>query len=147
MGITIFYRGTVKSATERETVIAIAKDFSMQNSWPQTNLQNGVALYPHPDCEPIRIEFEGLRIDQFVKTQFAGAPIHVRVVALLREISPHFSVFEVSDDSEYWETGDEGLLEKAITDCQKAILACQAENPDVQIAVKLPSGKIVDVIE
>ncbi len=49
-----------------------------------------------------------------VKTQFAGITIHKTVIELLRYLNKkgYFSEFILTDEGEYWETGDEQLLEK-----------------------------------
>ncbi|MGB5746347.1 MAG: hypothetical protein WBM69_05155 [Desulfobacterales bacterium] len=42
-----------------------------------------------------------------VKTQFAGPEIHLWVVGLLKYVKEHYIPgLEVSDEGEYWETGD-----------------------------------------
>lgn len=49
-----------------------------------------------------------------VKTQFAGPTIHKTIVELIRYLSKknYFSEFDLVDEGEYWETGDEKLLEQ-----------------------------------
>lgn len=52
----------------------------------------GVEVLPHPDCDPVRLEFdEDLHIQEFTKTRFAGAATHVEVIELLRRIAPFFA--------------------------------------------------------
>lgn len=49
----------------------------------------------------------------FTKTQFAGTEIHKIIVHLLKYISKKYLAhFKVIDEGEYWETGDEKLLEE-----------------------------------
>ena len=46
-----------------------------------------------------------------VKTQFAGAEVHMVVVHLFRYLSQkYFSRFNMSDEGNYWETSDENIL-------------------------------------
>ena len=49
-----------------------------------------------------------------VKTQFAGITIHKAIIELFRYLVKrnYFSEFNLIDESEYWETGDEKLLEQ-----------------------------------
>ncbi len=48
------------------------------------------------------------------KTQFAGVFVHKTVIQLFRYLNQrkYFEEFELIDDGQYWETGDEKLLEK-----------------------------------
>jgi hypothetical protein len=49
----------------------------------------------------------------FTKTQYAGPEIHKLIIHLLKYLSKkYFPDFTVSDEGEYWETGDEKLLEE-----------------------------------
>lgn len=48
-----------------------------------------------------------------VKTQFAGAEIHMMVVQLFRYLSEkYFGRFNMSDEGNYWETSDEKILKE-----------------------------------
>lgn len=47
-----------------------------------------------------------------VKTQFAGSNIHKLIIHLLKYLKEkYFQEFKVVDEGQYWETGDEKLLE------------------------------------
>lgn len=47
------------------------------------------------------------------KTQYAGSTIHKIIIHLLKYISQkYFQDFQLMDEGNYWETGDEKLLEK-----------------------------------
>lgn len=75
----------------------------------------GVMLSPHPDAEPIRLEFDtDLYMQHFCKTQFAPAQVHVEVIGLLRELAPLMEDFSVEDEGGYWETGDLQHLEEQL---------------------------------
>lgn len=87
----------------------------------------GISMIP-PECEPFYFTFtpEG-RLLNFMKfhigigenneimgevvhakTQFGGAEIHMVIIRLLKYLSEkYFEEFEVTDETEYWETGDE----------------------------------------
>ena len=83
-----------------------------------------------PDCESISLCFlddyrlispgwlhiiaegsedeEGYRYMPFTKTQFGGVEAHMRIIHLLKYLSvKYFDDFELTDEAEYWETGDE----------------------------------------
>jgi hypothetical protein len=48
-----------------------------------------------------------------VKTQFAGADIHMLIVHLFRYVSQkYFARFNISDEGNYWETSDENILKE-----------------------------------
>lgn len=51
-----------------------------------------------------------------VKTQYAGIETHKIIIHLLKYISGKYLLdFNVSDEGEYWETGDEELLQEIFT--------------------------------
>lgn len=62
--------------------------------------------------EPRVVEGDGLPYT-FLKTQSAPLEVHMTVVKLLRFLgSKYFETFEVSDEGQYWETGDAALLKE-----------------------------------
>lgn len=82
----------------------------------------------------------------FVKTQFAPADIHIALVKLLRYLGgKYFQLFEVIDEGEYWETGDEELLkEKMAFLSQKMDVVSQAlENSHLGVE---PGDSELDII-
>ena len=51
-----------------------------------------------------------------MKTQFSGPDLHVWVIGLLKYLKKHYiSNLKVSDESEYWDTGDRRKLEEDMT--------------------------------
>ena len=93
----------------------------------------GISLKPHPQCESISFFFDYrgrlcdpvsmVRINDgtlkpedvwiIVKTQFAGPKMHMWIVGLLKYIQEHYIPdLEVSDEGEYWETGNFDLLKE-----------------------------------
>ncbi|MDH6313912.1 hypothetical protein M2137_002703 [Parabacteroides sp. PFB2-10] len=49
----------------------------------------------------------------FAKTQFAGMATHAIIINLFRHLeSKYLTDFKLKDDSRYWETGDENLLQE-----------------------------------
>ena len=69
-------------------------------------------------CSPILydcvLKMEGKEIPAdaqcwlFTKTQYAGVEAHIQMIKFVRYMSEkYFQRFELSDESQYWETGDE----------------------------------------
>ncbi len=93
----------------------------------------GIAFTP-PECETVYISFlsnrrmasvvgmkifgnkpdkEGYLYMLFAKTQYAGIEIHKLIIHLFKHLNKtYFNDFKMMDEGEYWETGDEKLLEK-----------------------------------
>jgi len=106
----------------------------------------GVEVQPHPNSEPLRFEFDrGLFVQEYCKTQFAGATTHVRIVELLHRVMHHFENLLVEDEGEFWETHDETLLESHIEKVNGLIDEMILEHPGAKGPIRLPSGRIVDV--
>ena len=101
---------------------------------PNADKINGVCFSPE-ECEPIFLTFlpdgrmcspvnlmcrdiyekNGLDAEQIyttsTKTQFAGVDAHMAIIRLLRYLKQkYFSVFELNDEGDYWETMDEKVL-------------------------------------
>lgn len=56
------------------------------------------------------------------KTQYAGMDAHIAIIRLFRYISKkYFSVFELHDEGNYWETGDASVLKGQFTAYEEAI--------------------------
>jgi hypothetical protein len=112
-----------------------------------TGPTRGIALYPHENVDPLRFEFDrDLFMQDYIKTQFAPAEIHVKVVALLKEIAPQFSNLTVEDEGEYWDSGSTDVLAGHLDACFRAIDDEISRHPDLQGPVRLPSGRIADLI-
>lgn len=93
----------------------------------------GICFSP-PECEPVWLSFlsngrmcsadsfqfyahsTGKQEQQYLymlstKTQFAGMQVHMIVIQLLKYLSKKYLLdFKVSDEGQYWETGDEIVL-------------------------------------
>ena len=58
-------------------------------------------------------EYNRLLCTCSVKTQFTGPQVHELIIGILRYLSVNFLTdFQLTDESEFWETGDKGLLQK-----------------------------------
>ena len=95
----------------------------------------GISFTP-PECETVDISFlSNYKMSNFInlkfygfsdnqqdkeylymlsaKTQYAGINVHKIIIELFRHLKKqnYFSDFNLTDEGEYWETGDEKLLE------------------------------------
>jgi len=172
MGITIHFEGRLAGEVAFHNLTNTAKEFARtrgwgiesveleevalqrvrgEKDWDYTGPIRGVVLYPHIDCEPVRLEFDrDFYVQSFTKTQFAGVQTHLDVVQLLRAIKPLFQNLNVEDEGEYWNKWDTRALGEHMAQCRKAIEEVFKDklqtNPDARMNVKLPSGRIVDII-
>ncbi len=116
--------------------------------WNYVGPVRGIVLYPHADCDPVRLEFDrDLYIQEFTKTQFAGVQTHLSVLELLKAIEPFFQNLKVEDEGEYWETEDIQLLAEHLSSVQKVIESELQKNPSTQAKFKTPSGRILDLYD
>jgi hypothetical protein len=132
MGLSIHYAGTLKDPNRLQEMITEVADICEDLHWaydivsPELHLPiNGIGFCP-PGSEPVWLSFSdtGTLINPYaclcglddqststdaleVVMQYAGAETHMRLINLLRFISrKYFEVFTLSDDSEYWESGN-----------------------------------------
>jgi len=169
MGVTIHCQGKLRDAAGYDSLIQIAQQHAISKEWLTEPIANtevkllrvddneqgwdyvgptkGIAIYPHEDCEPIRLEFDrDLYIQEYAKTQFAGATIHVRVVQLLRKLEPYFNRLVVEDEGEYWNLEDEGVLVDHIRTVDRVIDEYRQKDPRTEVKIKTPSGRILDLV-
>ncbi|MGZ4829415.1 MAG: hypothetical protein ACXV78_07195 [Candidatus Angelobacter sp.] len=168
MGVTIHFEGQLFNEAAFRALVETTRTFARENGWPTEPLRSrnakllrvrdevdwnydgpvkGIRVFPHDDCEPIRLEFDSyLYIQEYTKTQFAGATIHLRVLDLLALIQPFFSTFSVNDEGEYWETRDLTVLVEHMNRTQEVIEDILREDPSAAMKVKTPEGRIIDLI-
>jgi hypothetical protein len=169
MGVTIHFEGCLRDEAAYENVIQTAKVFAAREGWgwqaineARTKLERvrdekdwdyvgptrGIVLHPHEDSEPLRLEFDASGfVQEFIKTQFAPAAIHIIVVELLHEIAPHFLNLTVEDEGEYWESRELETLDRHRDACFRALDEMLAGNPRLQRPVHLSNCRIVDFME
>ena len=167
MGVTIHFEGQLSDESAYRSLIDVASSFAVEQCWLTETIEmshatlsrvrdekdwdysgpvKGIVVYPHEDCEPMRLEFDcNLFIQQYVKTQFAGVPIHLKVVELLRATRPFFSEFKVEDEGEFWQSGDVKRLEEHMCSIQNVIDAEIKKNPSSRMKIKSPNGRIFDL--
>lgn len=168
MGVTIHFEGRLRGSAAFDRALAHARAFAAQRGWraepiaevevtlrrvrdeehwDYTGPTRGVAIHPHQNCDPLRLEFDrNLYLQEFVKTQFAPVDVHVTVVELLRLLAPEFETLRVEDEGEYWETSNRSVLERHIHTCLRVLEDELKERPDHVGPVRLPSGRIVDLM-
>src|SRR5262245_1067510 len=166
-GVTVHYQGKAKDAAAVAKVLAAARSVASEHSWevreasvtnasvprvvagkerPYQGPLTGVAIYPHPMCEPIYIRFgTDLFMRDYVKTQFAGPDVHVEVVGLLRKLKPLLADLQVQDEGEYWETGDRAKLATHIATVNAMIESIRKSRPGAKGPVKI-GDRIIDLM-
>ena len=168
MGVTIHFEGRLRSKKTLAEVCFIAgrrsarwnceAEFIDEESKTLSRVKNeedwdyvgpvvGVQLQPHPNTDPLILEFDkDLYVQEFCKTQFAPPSVHVEVVQLLKEIAVHYEVFTVDDEGEFWETGDEQILVRHRHTCEKVMEEMKAEDPGLIGPVRTKDRRIQDLI-
>jgi hypothetical protein len=166
MGVTIHFEGRVRGPTAYSLLLDELRDFADKHEWPSNEIPRedrslrrvrdeqtwdysdatfGIEFAPHSDCDPLRFEFDkDYYIQEFVKTQFAGADVHIEIIELLRRIQPFFDSLKVVDEAEFWETSDETALAQHIAQCNEMLRDLLAKNLKAKGPVRLPNGRIAD---
>lgn len=107
----------------------------------------GLTLIPGSDCEPIKLEFDtSLYVQEWTKTQFAGAEMHVTICEFFRAIEQYFEKLKVNDEAEYWDTRNIGLLKDHLAACDSLVEEHRRHHPTAKVKVKEPDGRITDMI-
>ena len=103
---------------------------------------------PHDSCEPLALRFTRTRrFSDFCKTQFAGPAVHTQVLQFLDGIRPHLSKLIVYDEAaDIRADRQHCTLAEAFDFSLSHIKATLAESRGSQMMVRLPSGRIADLI-
>jgi len=166
VGVTLHFEGRLKDDGALSRVVAKAKSFAVREGWATTDIHDsnavlrrvrgeqstdyrgpaeGVVVSPHIAAEPLRLEFDQTRyVQDYIKTQFAPAEIHVKVVELLRSLESEFDSLCVFDEGEFWESSDVQALRRHMEAVHRVLTDVLAKNPNAHGPVRLPSGRIVD---
>jgi len=166
MGVTIHFEGKLRSDISLDELLETAKTFCDQRSWQYSPISEantklcrvrderewnyegpvtGLEIFPHTDCEPLRLEFDSsLYVQEYTKTQFAPIGIHVHIVELLKQLMPKFEALTVFDEGEYFETDDLDILSEHRRCCDEVIQQYLSQ-PGNKGPVRGESGRIVDV--
>lgn len=108
---TEFNPADFNSSSYNDKIFGISYSPPKSESIDITFLSNGIM------CSPVSLQYfgkdksEDLLINIFSKTQYAGVEAHKIIIDLFRYLSKkYFSEFELTDESCYWETGDEAVM-------------------------------------
>ena len=168
MGVTIHFEGQLTSERAYrelvELVSSIAKSEGWrteliasdevtllrvreEKDWDYTGPVKGIAVYLHSDCDPVLFEFDkDLYVQEFTKTQFAGADYRTKVINLLKATQPLFRELKVDDEGEFWDTGDRTILQNHLDAVQRVLEDMVRKNPNARVKVKESYGKISDFV-
>lgn len=168
MGITIHFEGRLKDEASFDTVVALTKQFCDERSWPYESINDshvtlnrvrdekewdyegsvkGIAIQPHENSEPFRLEFDkDFYIQEYTKTQFSPIEIHVELIELLHRLQPHFAHLEIIDEGEFFETGDHDTLANHINRCFEVLDEYLAQEEKYYGPIRLENKRIVDVM-
>ena len=169
MGVTIHFSGKLKSPDDFIQAMAISEEFAEANTMPYQYFEEddklllrvkneedwdyqgpvkGIRLQPHPNSDPLLLEFdENYIVQQYCKTQFAGASIHLKIIELLRKLESYFENLLVNDEGEYWETNDEAVLQEHLDIIFDKIEDAKKENPNLNGPFRVADGRIVDLMK
>jgi hypothetical protein len=131
MGLTIYYSGKLKQGASIDELTEEVKDICKVLDWQYHICDDDDAVkgifFIAPECDPVFLTFNQERslcspislqykiepaTQLFTKTQYAGIDVHRSIITLFRHLNEkYFSDFEMMDESGYWETGDEKILE------------------------------------
>ena len=141
MGLSLHYQGGLEDTASLPGLLAELEDIAISMGWNSHRIDRdaenpefaGIILQPNDETESLPFLFDSnnrlrcladLICHQFeanprysyfvsVKTQFGRIETHLWIVGLLRYLkSKYLPDLRVSDEGEYWETGDVALLDK-----------------------------------
>ena len=168
MGVTIHFEGRLKDEASFESALATTKQFCNEHSWPYELINNshvilkrvrdeenldyeglvkGIAVQPHENSEPFRLEFDKfLYVQEYTKTQYAPINIHIELIELLRNLQPHFEHLEIIDEGEFFETGSHDALANHINRCFEVLDEYLVQEEKYYGPIRLENKRIVDVM-
>jgi hypothetical protein len=167
MGVTIHYRGRLKSPDLIQNLTHEVEEICISNNWKYNVLTDeiaqtageigdveiaetafafsqmrdmrGITFQPHPDSEAVSLIFDKdgalisflgtmfnslgrFRNHCFVKTQFAGADAHIRIINLFIYLKKkYFKQMIIHDEGGYYPNNDMAALEKRMGFINSAI--------------------------
>lgn len=168
-GVTIHYEGTAKSPDAVAEILSSVTTFAKKHSWSVEDASSkdgqlkriieekdkdykgritGVVVRITDNCEPLHFQFDdNLFMQDYVKTQFAGAEVHVQIVELLESLRPYFTKINVVDEGDYWDSRDRMFLEGHIAKVNSIISDIKQKNPQAQGSLPMKSGRIADIVQ
>jgi hypothetical protein len=151
LGVTIHYSGTLINLAEKERFLKEAATLAAAMGWEieaDADSKIGVTFLPSHDCEPLEFNFdENGSIESWVKTQFAGAEVHIQIIDFLAQISSHFSALTIDDEEEFWETHNQEILQDHFDQITAVLEDMRMENPGARGPLRMENRRIVDLIK
>lgn len=177
MGITIHFKGKIKSLSDIQPLTDFVKSIADELGWKYQILGynysyqetlKGISLRPHPKSERLDILFDKhrdlnnvVRIQwekedrntekwNSIKTQFVPIHIHISIVKILQFIQSRcIPNLKVIDEGRYWETGDlEGLDEqREKLNSAKNLLEDGLKRIRISANIQHKDVEIADIIE
>ncbi|MDB6128268.1 MAG: hypothetical protein JWM35_2164 [Verrucomicrobia bacterium] len=166
-GVTIHYEGTATSGESVAKILAAVTAYAKEHKWKVDDGSalngklerqdgdktkdyhgkvTGVIVQVNDDCEPLAFQFDtNLFLQDEVKTQFAGAAVHIQIVELLETLKPFFKELTVEDEGGYWDDHDKAALESRIDGIGIQIDEQKRKHPEIQTAYRMRNGRIADV--
>ena len=156
MGITIHYAGRAASEADIDAIIETSIGRARSLGWtgrvpaPEDIRAEGLVFLPHENSEPLTLHFSRTRrFSDFCKTQFAGPVVHRQVLEFLEHcLWPHCSKQILIDEAQdhYTEDDQPASLEEVFRASLEYIREGQKEYPGSEMQVRLPSGRIADLV-
>jgi hypothetical protein len=166
-GVTIHYVGKVASAEDVAKVLQVASAFATSKHWVITDASppsgtldrsvgdrrqtysgrvRGLRIQIAPMCEPLFIQIgDDLIMQDFVKTQFAGAEAHIGAIELLEAIKPFLRSLDVVDEGAYWGSHDKKALLQNLEAVNLMMENIKKNHPDAKGPIVLENGRVIDI--
>jgi hypothetical protein len=169
MGVTIHYQGGIDRIEDIPKLVIELEDIAESMDWQSQRINDdesdpdfrGIIVNPKGECEPLCFLFDragklrglmDLISDQVeptkysyynaTKTQFVTVETHAWIIGLLRYLKKHYlSDLDVTDEGDYWETGNLETL-KAKKDFLQSKINQVGEA--MEAAEPMPEGTSVD---
>ncbi len=173
-GVTIHFNGQLKDPATVNDVAEAACAVAASNAWSCTtvsspddpaldsitveslrkldeigelSIANGVVIYPGDMSEPLYLVFgKNGKLDNFIKTQFAGTDTHIAVIGVFDAVQPFFEQLEIQDEGRYWATRSREKLDEDISSVASQIATIKLQNPNAIGPIKRPDGRILDLV-
>ena len=175
MGLSIHYSGILRDKKLLAHLIEEVKEISETLDWTPHIIDDkdlkGIAFAPE-GSEPVFLTFDhnnrllspmnilvkeiydGVRFDKELmfttstKTQYAGPDAHIAIIKLLKHISAKYlESFTLSDEGNYWETGDEKILNAQFKKYEEALHFVQKSLQDFTAVPGETASSLAERIE
>ena len=175
MGLSIHYSGILRDKKLLAHLIEEVKEISETLDWTPHIIDDkdlkGIAFAPK-GSEPVFLTlvqnirllppmiiltkgiYDGVRFDKELmfttstKTQYAGPDAHIAIIKLLKHISANYlQSFTLSDEGNYWETGDEKILYAQFKKYEKALHFVQKSLQDFTAVPGETASSLAERIE